>query len=123
MVHAAGGWSLSVCCVPHVVQMKLAMTVLDWACCSDSRSAFLPGAQGFKEDHDFTDCRFPVLLLCPARCLAWLQIVVAVLDPLDPDGRRQLVAGDLFAAAEWIAFALQDQGRRPERLKMFDAQT
>ena len=58
----------------------------------------------------------------PRRCLARLQVVVAVLEPQDLDPRRQRVARDLLARPERVARALADQRRRRQPLEVRGAQ-
>src|SRR5262245_2572951 len=63
-----------------------------------------------------------VLLLGLARGLSWLEAVVAVGQPVNPNCRRQLVPSYLFAIAKRVAFALENQRRRLDGLKMLDPQ-
>ena len=63
--------------------------------------------------------RFKVLVLRKAReLLAWLKVVVAILEPQKFNPIRQSVSFNLRAGAELIAGALAEQRRCLERLQM-----
>src|SRR5580704_8685091 len=81
-----------------------------------------PLGQVLHDRVDLSDRRFQVLGLRHARTLARLEAVVAVGQPMNSDGARQLICCHLLAAAKGIAFALQDQRRRLEVLEMLDAE-
>src|SRR5687768_66075 len=59
-----------------------------------------------------------MLSLGPARGPARLPRMVAVLEPENPDGRRELVARHLLGSAERVARALHDERRRAQRGEM-----
>jgi Pectic acid lyase len=71
---------------------------------------------------DLSDGLSPVAAFGLARALPRLEAVVAVLQPVDADRARELVGGDLVAAAEGIAFPLHDEGRSLDDLKVVHPQ-
>src|SRR5580765_2014194 len=59
-----------------------------------------------------------VLLLGEARPLPRLERVIAVDEPLDPDGRREQITTDILSRTEHIARSLHDENGRAESGEM-----
>jgi hypothetical protein len=59
--------------------------------------------------------------MASAAAAARHERVVAVRDPLDPDARRECVAGDIVRVAQRVARALHDERGRGERAQVLHA--
>src|SRR5258708_6933481 len=72
------------------------------------------------ESFDGFDRLRPVSLLARSGCSSRLEVVVAIRQPMEPDRRREVVAGNFFLAAKRITGALEDERRRLEGRKVLD---
>src|SRR5262245_15399151 len=71
-------------------------------------SAISASRQAGGERCDRIGCSREVALAREARATAGAQVVVAVAGPVEADGRRQPIGGDLGPSAERVALALHD---------------